>query len=450
MITTVLSISGFLLALLAFALLLKEKSKAAGTINGLMLEQGKNESTLLVLREALEKLEREYLELKLEHGRTEKLFYDAQKHLELKTQSMQEFEKRVSDWESSKQEALTQTKAAIFETAYKLSDQLLERHKAETKEAEEKISETTKNLQNQFQSILQQVAVLNSEIKSSKDTIDCVKSALLSPAGAGNLAEITLENILKASGLEPERDFFMQYSFNVKGSVDVERLRPDAIVFLPHNNLLIIDSKASKYFMELLSIEQSDSQRKALEAQLKNTMNSHLKNFHSKDYKEFLLQHFKDRELNHVSSVMFLPTESSIEKLSIICKDFMQRAWEKDIFPMGPTGLINALGYAKFQIAAVRQSENQKIIMEEVRKLLLSLMTLYEHAKKVGQNIYAACGNFDKLAASFNSNLLPKARNLEKLGVAPKSKSVPGALDRLTVISTAKAELIQAETEDFA
>lgn len=382
-----------------------------------------------------------------EKANTEKLLYETQKNLELKIQEIQVLELRAKDWEASKNESITQAKAAIFETASKLTEQLLEQHKTETKEAEQRVSETAKALQNQFESIVKNVAVLNNDIKVSKDTVDYIKTALLSPSGAGSLAEITLENILKASGLEPERDFFMQYSFSV-GNASSERLRPDAVVFLPGNNMLLIDSKASKYFLELFDQTKSEEERKVIEEQLKNTMNNHLKNLKNKEYKEFLLEHFKDRKINHISAVMFLPSETSIEKLSSICKDFMQKAWEKDIFPMGPTGLINALVYAKFQIAAVKQSENQKVILDEVRKLLSSLMVVHEHARKVGTSIHAVCNNFDKFAASFNSNLLPKARNIEKLGVSTQTKTLPGALDRLTVISTEKSKLIEAESEE--
>jgi len=73
---------------------------------------------------------------------------------------------------------------------------------------------------------------------------------------------------------------------------------------------------------------------------------------------------------------------------------------------------------------------------------------LYDHAKKVGHNIYSACNNFDKFAASFNSNLLPKAKHLEKLGVnVQKNKAIPSSLDRLTVISSNKVDLIDMEVD---
>jgi DNA recombination protein RmuC len=430
---------------LGLSLALFQLYKSNTKLAELTFEAGSSGSRINSLNEVIALLKQEAQTLTAKKEAAEESLHEALTKLQLKEQAIKESEKRMTDWETSRQEAIKESKAAIFETASKLSEQLLDRHKAETKEAEVRVSNTTKQLQEQFDGIIKSVAVLNSEIKSSKDTVEHVKNSLLSPAGAGFLAEITLENILKASGLEPNRDFIMQYSFSQAN----ERLRPDAIVFLPNNNLLIIDSKASKYFIELADQNNSKTQEKVLEEQLNQTMNSHLKDLSAKDYKEFLSEHFKDKKLNHISSIMFLPSEAAVERLSQINKNFIQRAWEKDIFPVGPTGLVNILNYAKFQIAAVQQSENQRLILDEMRKLLNSLVTLYDHAKKVGQNIYSACNNFDKFAASFNSNLLPKAKQLEKLGISvQKNKSIPSSLERLTVISSNKLELIELDAEE--
>jgi DNA recombination protein RmuC len=449
--TTLFTVIGFLATGILFMFfhvkrLTADRQAMQNKLEELLFETGKSGSKIESLNELISGLNQENTSLKFGKEKAEENFHEAIKQLELKAQAMMESEKRMTDWETSRQDAIKESKAAIFETASKLSDQLLDKHKAETKEAELRISNTTKQLQEQFDGIIKNVAVLNSEIKSSKDTVEHVRNSLLSPAGAGFLAEITLENILKASGLEPGQDFMMQYSFSQGAS---ERLRPDAIVFLPNNNALIIDSKASKYFLELANINLSEDEAKDIETQLKQTMNSHLKDLTSKDYKEFFLEHFKDKKLNYVSNIMFLPSEAAVERLSQINKNFIQKAWEKDIFPVGPTGLINILNYAKFQIAAVRQSENQGLILDEMRKLLNSLVTLYDHAKKVGQNLYSACNNFDKFAASFNSNLLPKAKQLEKLGITmQKNKAIPSSLDRLTVISSNTTELIEMEAED--
>ena len=63
--------------------------------------------------------------------------------------------------------------------------------------------------------------------------------------------ETVLENTLKSFGLTAGIDFVLQQTF---GSEDGSRLRPDAIVFLPADSVLVIDSKASKFLLELAQV----------------------------------------------------------------------------------------------------------------------------------------------------------------------------------------------------
>jgi DNA recombination protein RmuC len=426
--------------------LFQEKSILQHKLEEYIERSGKSYAQIDSVNEKNSKLEEEISILRDSAKQIQHEIFYYQKTLELKSQAMQEIEKRMTDWESSRLEAINHAKAAIFEAGTKLTHQLLEQHKNETKESQTKISQTTSELQTQFEKILNSVAVLDNEIKASKQTVEIVKNSLLSPVGAGSLAEITLENILKASGLEPGRDFIMQYSLIT--DKDNAKLRPDAVVFLPANNAFIIDSKASKFFTELAQADSLESEQ-LIFIQLKTTMRNHLKSLTSKDYKEALRHHLKEHNIQHIASIMFLPSETAIEKLGKIDPDFMTKAWEQEVFPVGPTGLINILSHAKFQTSSYKQAENHHIIIEEIRKLLNSFATLSEYAKKVGGSLQNATNNYDKFAASFNSNLIPKAKNLEKLGIhLQKNKSLPSSLDRLTVISSNKMALIDIDDYD--
>ncbi len=423
--------------------LFQEKSTLQLKLEEHIERNGRFHAQIDALNEKNNNLDTEVRTLRDSARQSQQEVFHYQKALELKTQAMQEMEKRMADWEASRLEAINHAKAAIFEAGTKLTHQLLEQHKTETKESQTKISQTTSELQTQFEKILSSVAILDNEIKTSKQTVEIVKNSLLSPGGAGSLAEITLENILKASGLEPGRDFIMQYS--ITADHDNSKLRPDAVVFLPANNALVIDSKASKFFTELAQADSPEAEQ-SIFTQLKTTMRNHLKSLTGKDYKEALRNHLKEHNIQHIASIMFLPSEAAVEKLGKIDHDFMTKAWEQEVFPVGPTGLINILSHAKFQTATHKQAENHHIIIEEIRKLLNSFVTLSEFAKKVGGSLQNATNNYDKFAASFNSSLLPKARNLEKLGIhLQKNKSLPTSLDRLTVISSNKMALIDVE-----
>ncbi|MES2215395.1 MAG: DNA recombination protein RmuC [Pseudomonadota bacterium] len=335
------------------------------------------------------------------------------------TSQIEYLTKASNDQDRARKEAFDSAKASLVDLGGLLSKQLIEMHKQESQEsrqmAEKNISTTTEKFHTEFEKLVVMVSALNKEVDQSKSTVDVIRRSLLSPAGAGKLAEITLENILKSSGLRSSLDFSMQHTLTGRGE---EKFRPDAIIFLPSNNLMVIDAKASKFLCEMEGAADDDA-KSALSSQLMKTMNSHLKSLISKEYADNTLSHYhlKSQHFSNVITLMFLPTESALEHISAVDPQFIQKAWSHNIFPVGPAGLMNMLSFAKFQINDHLRTENHKLIIEEVRKLLGSIAVLADHSQKLGSNIQSLVNNYDKFSGSFNRNFLPKARNIQSLGV---------------------------------
>lgn len=381
--------------------------------------------------------------------------FEAEKQLELLTERYAQIEKRMLDWEKSREEAVSHAKAAIFEAGSQLSGKLLEEHKRETEESKKLSAETTKqttaHLHQQMQTLEHHVASLKGKVDESADTVAIVKRSLLSPVGAGGLAEITLENILKASNLVKGRDFITQYTITDDG--DGNRLRPDAVLFLPAGRIIIVDSKASKFFLELAHVENAE-QEQEIYAKIKTTMRNHLKSLAAKDYKEAVRSQLKkldpDYEIRHISTLMFIPSESALEKLCMADPEFQTKALEAEIIPAGPAGMVNILSITRFHIAEEQQLKNHTAILEEVRKLLASLGIMVAHAERLGKAIQSTSSHFDKFSASFNSKLLQRARSIQHLGVtAQNNKPLPAPLERHQLIVQNNATLIDAEAEEL-
>ncbi|HJD57666.1 MAG TPA: DNA recombination protein RmuC [Rickettsia endosymbiont of Ceroptres masudai] len=349
-------------------------------------------------------------------------------------------EQTIKDSEKIREESFASAKAALFDLGKDLSKQLIEIHKMENNAArelaEKNIATASGKFNSEFERLITMVGALNKDIEQSKGTVDLIKQSLLSPIGAGLLAEITLENILKSSGLRPNLDFIMQY---VLTTTDSGKLRPDALILLPSGNLMVIDSKASKFLVD----EQDNS------GNLSKTMNYHLKSLANKDYAENILTNLnkKDQSFNNVITLMFLPTEQAVEKVIAADPEFLQKAWSCNIFPVGPAGLMNMLSLAKFQITDHRRSENYKVIIEEVRKLLSSIGTMADYFQKIGNNLHNMVTNYDKFAASFNRNFMSRVKNIHKLGIDSGNKAMPAALERYQIVSS-KSEIIEVEAEN--
>ena len=58
----------------------------------------------------------------------------------------------------------------------------------------------------------------------------------------GNSGQLVLERVLEKSGLEKDREYFMQQSYTTS---DGKRVLPDVVLHLPDNKKIIIDSKMS-------------------------------------------------------------------------------------------------------------------------------------------------------------------------------------------------------------
>lgn len=357
-----------------------------------------------------------------------------------KLESQIQYINRLSaDQDKAKKESFDSAKAALFELGNELSKQLISIHKQETDEvrklSEQNITKTSEKFSGEFERLINMVSNLNQDIQQSKNSVDVIKQSLLSPAGAGKLAEITLENILKASGLRVNIDFMLQYNVT---SADNAKFRPDAVIFLPGGNIMVIDAKASKF---LLDEQEPDN--------LSKTMNLHLKSLSNKEYVAHMLENLKNNNVQfaNIITLMFLPTEHAVEKILESDPSFLQKAWGTNIFPVGPSGLMNMLSFAKFQISDYMRSENHKLIIEEVRKLLLSASSISEYSQKLGSNIQSIVATYDKFAGSFNRNFLSRAKNIQKLGIEIGNKNIPSALQRYELVSS-KSELIEAEVQE--
>lgn len=337
--------------------------------------------------------------------------------------------------ETAQDAALKNSKAALYDLSNSVVSKLLELHKKEAedsrKQSEERIAKSTESFNSEMQKIANLVAVLTKDVEVSKSIVDNLHNSLLSPSSAGSLAEITLENLLKNSGLQQDVDFKLQYSFS--GS-DQNKLRPDAVVFLPQDNLIIIDAKSSQFIVNNQN-----------EADLMRSMTAHLKSLTSKDYTSELREYYtkKDIKFGRVSTIMFMPTEQAIDRISKMDKTFIQKAWDNNIFPVGPSGLMNILSIAKMHISEKQRIDNYELIIQEINGLINSIGTISEHGAKLGNNIASLISNYDKFAASFNRNLVSKVKNLKILGTGSNSKST-NMLERYQIVSH-KNDLIEAE-----
>jgi DNA recombination protein RmuC len=358
---------------------------------------------------------------------------------------------RLGDFERLKDESLKSARAAVLETAQVLSSKLLEDHKRESAEAkksgEEIVRQTTEQLFQRFEHVSQAVAQLKGEVGVSGHQLDTLWRALTSPGGSGYFAEIGLANTLKSFGLVEGRDYLLQQT--TEDAVTGRRLRPDAIVFLPGDSVMVIDCKASKFLVEIAQADGAEAEA-AAHQNLARTMNQHLKALAEKDYRSAVIAWFREagrgEAITRILSVMYLPNEGTLERLHLADPDFVVKAAKHQIIPVGPAGLAGFIGFASVEISLIRQIENQQEIVRGTEMLLDNLATALGYAASVGRGIKGAAEAYDKFSRSVNGRLLGRSRKLADLGLRP-GKPLPGNLPsyRIDVLES----IIEGDAEDI-
>ncbi|MBI1275646.1 DNA recombination protein RmuC [bacterium] len=375
----------------------------------------------------------------------------ADQRVALVQQDIKAMEERMRDWETLKEQSLHAAKASVLEAGHQLSSKLLEDHKREAEEArkqqEESTQKTTQGLTKEFQTVLQHVATLREQVGEQRGTVERVWKALTVPGEVGRFSEIGLENTLKAFGLQPGRDYRMQYS--VEGEA-ANKLRPDAIIFLPHETVMVIDSKASQFLLQFGAAEGEVAKLEAAK-NLKGSMQRHLKGLAAKDYEQAVRAAHKQANgkqgIRRVLNVMYLPSEAALDHIQQADPEFTQSCMNSNIILAGPTGLAGLMALCRMEIQLAQQAENQELIMQTVSELLDRTGVALGKAGAIGKNLKQAAEQYSEFSASVNGRLLATARKLGKLGIRPaKNKDLPKQLPSFSVLE--ETHMIELEAEE--
>jgi DNA recombination protein RmuC len=376
---------------------------------------------------------------------------DAERRCAVMEEALRQMESRLAEFGKLKAEFLETTRATTFTTAQQISSKLLEDHKRESEAAkqdnEARVKQATGTLLEQLEKLAGTVAALQSKVDEDAKSVGTILRALSTPGGAGQHAEVGLANTLKAFGLEQGRDFALQFS---AGDADTgQRLRPDAVIFLPGDDVLVVDCKASKFLLEIAAAEGTPDEGAAYDS-LARTMQQHLKALAQKEYRAAVAEDCRrsGRTFSaQVTSLMYLPNDAALEKLRRADPLLGQVAAKHSILLVGPSGLSCAIAFASRQITTARQVENQQRIAEGARALLEAIVIVLGHAANVGKGIKSAAESYERLTSSINRTLLGRARRLESYGLRP-TKPLPGALPAYHV--NIAETLIEGEAEQVA
>ena len=266
---------------------------------------------------------------------------------------------------------------------------------------------------------------LEKEVKNLIDTTNKVSLEANNLATAlkgqvkkqGDWGETILERILEMSGLEKNREYFVQENFKDELGNNV---RPDIRVVLPDNRNIILDSKVSMNAYVRYAESESKEEQDIYAAQHLNAINLHIDQLSAKKYNELT------DSLDYV--IMFIPIEPAYILAVQTDPGLWASAYGKKIVLISPTTLIATLKIVADLWKREQQSKNAKEIALQGARLYEKFVGFLESLDDVGKHISRTQESYSKAVSQLKEgrgNLLGQALKLKKLGVKSHKRLPP-------------------------
>ncbi|MCE3278836.1 MAG: rmuC [Bacteroidetes bacterium] len=236
----------------------------------------------------------------------------------------------------------------------------------------------------------------------------------------GNWGEIILEKVLERSGLVKEQEYRTQFSTN---NSEGKRIQPDAVIMLPDDKHIIVDSKVSLVAYEAFINAHTEEDKERYIREHLASVRSHVKLLSDKDY-------HSSTDFNTPDFVLlFIPIESSFSVAVQADHDLFSYAWDKKIVIVSPSTLLATLRTIASLWKQERQTKNVMEIARQGGELYDKFVGFLEDMQKIERGIEQSSKAYNDAINKLSSgsgNIVKRIQNIQKLGAKTnKDKQIP-------------------------
>ena len=330
-------------------------------------------------------------------------------------------EKFTKEFENLANKVLEEKSVKFTEQNRENIKQILNPLQEKIKVFEDKVDKTHKESIDYHAALRQQIIGLKElNVQMSKEAINLTKALKGDSKTQGNWGELILERVLEKSGLEKDREYVLEKSFNTNDE-DRTRLRPDVIINLPDGKKMVIDSKVSLTAYEKYVNCDDETEKLQFLKEHINSLNRHVTQLSDKKYEDIYEIESPDFVL------LFVPIEPAFAVAINNENQLYNKAFEKNIVIVTPSTLLATLR----TIDSMWQNEKQRNNAVEIARQAGALYDKFEgfvtDLTKVGKKMDEAKseykGAMNKLVEG-RGNLITSVEKIKKLEAKAK-KSLP-------------------------
>lgn len=274
---------------------------------------------------------------------------------------------------------------------------------------ETQVRELERDRAEQFGSVGERLTEVARQTAQLRDQTASLSGALNSSGVRGTWGESQLRRILEHSGMLARCDFDEQVSAVSSHDVTV---RPDVVVRLPDDKVLVLDSKAPLgAFLQAQAEDITPAERTGLLRQHARALRGHVDTLAAKSY-------WTAFRTTPELVICFVPSDAVLAAALQAAPDLYDHAQAKKVVLASPATLLAMLRALSFAWQQDTLADRAHDLVGLGTELHQRLGTLGRHVTSMGSALRRSVESYNSMIGTLESRVMVTSRTLQEIGIA--------------------------------